>query len=142
MTAEVDELVISTDQADRARQAAERVCQEAKFRLCRAPVASLVDEIVSEAMCISEVSKDLRRTKTSSAKLQNVEGDNKKLKENRSSLEKEHMDWIKREKRGVVPVLKEVKFLQGKLAEVGKRSKTFRDRSAKVAAEEASMERV
>lgn len=141
MMAEVDQLVLSTDEAHRARQAAENECARAVASLGRAHVESLVDELVSEAMATSTLTQDLRQTKAALAKLRHTDDNNKKLKESLQTLGKEHADVVKREKRGVGPVLKEVKFLQGKLSEIEKKNKNLREKVAKLSSEKACNDR-
>lgn len=141
MTAEVEELVLSTDHADYARRVAERESAEAVAELGRAQVKSLVDEIVSEAMSVSLIGKDLRQSESKLAKLQNVNDNNIKLKDSLTTLQKEHSEVVRREKRGVGPVLKEKKFLQGKVSDLENKSRALREKSTRTTTEKASVER-
>lgn len=141
MIAEVEVLLATGEEAERARYAAEQECTEANSKLASMLMGSMVDEIVTEVMTTSLMSGKLQDTQASLAELGNVGVENDGLKRNIAALRKEHTELVKRDKRGVGPVLKEVKFLQGKLSDLEKKHKAFRQTVTKTASEKAAVER-
>lgn len=141
MIAEVEVLLATGEEAERARLAAEQECAEANSKLANKLVGSMLDEIVTEVMTTSLMSDKLEHIQASLAELRNVNIENDGLKRNLAVLQREHTEVVKRDKRGVGPVLKEVKFLQGKLSDLEKKHKTLRQTVTKTASEKAAIGR-
>lgn len=141
MIAEVGVLVSTSEEAEEARRAAERECAAVNSVLASMLMGSLVGEIVTEAMTRSELSGEFQETQKRLHELDDVKGKNEVLKESFCKLQKEHAEVVKREKRGVGPVMKEVKILQGKLSDLEKKNKNMRQSSTKTMSEKACLEK-
>lgn len=141
MLAEVNQLVATSEESVTGRIAAEHECDDALRKLARAQAASLVDELVSEAMTSSFLSVDLKEARKSLKQMDVVTSENKSIKEQFTALKKEYAEMARREKRGIGPVLKEAKLAQGKLADCENKLKSARQTASKVASERAALER-
>lgn len=141
MIAEVEVLLATSEEAERARASAENECAEVNSMLARQVASSLVGEVVTEVVTTSLVSGELKEAKANLDVLRNVKKKNSDLQCDISSLRKEHADIVKREKRGIGPILKDVKFLEGKLADLDRKYKTVRQSASQSSSEKAAVER-
>lgn len=141
MIAEVEVLLATSEEAERARASAENECAEVNSMLARQVASSLVGEVVTEVVTTSLVSGELKEANANLEVLRNVKKKNSDLQCDLSSLRKEHADIVKREKRGIGPILKEVKCLEGKLADLDRKYKTVRQSASQSSSEKAAVER-
>lgn len=141
MVAEVEVLVSTSEEAEAARRAAEKECAAANSAVTNMLMGSLVGEIVTEAMARSELSGKIRKMENELCKFEDVKKKNETLGDSLCKLQKEHGEVVKRERRGVGPVIKEVKILKGKLSELEKKNKNLRQSSTKTISEKASLEK-
>eukprot|EP00178_Gracilaria_changii_P009086 TRINITY_DN268_c0_g1_i1.p2 TRINITY_DN268_c0_g1~~TRINITY_DN268_c0_g1_i1.p2 ORF type:complete len:1134 (-),score=265.78 TRINITY_DN268_c0_g1_i1:8939-12340(-) len=117
MNDELGALVSASEQATRDRLVAERECDEALNALARSQAASLVDEIVTDAMNTSSLTHDLRDANRKLSVMGAIKKQNNELKAEVVTLQKELSEMRKREKRGVGPVMKEVRQEHSKRVE-------------------------
>lgn len=141
MKVEVDLLVGAVDEANRAQMTAERECEEAMGTLARAQASSLVDEIVSEAMSTSFLSTDLKKARRELVAMEDLQKELHSMKDVMGTLRKEHSDMVRRENRGIGPLLKELKNSKTKLVECETKLKGVRQAAQKSCSEQAAFNR-
>lgn len=141
MEAEVQHLVSVADNAQRAQNAAQSEWEQAMSLLATAQTASLVDELIEGAMMISEREKKIS---VAASELQRYQGIEELLTDTSTKLkttEKTLSEALKREKRGVGPVLKEKTALQSKMQDLDGKLKGARQNLSKMQAEKAALQR-
>lgn len=141
MEAEVEQLVSVADNAERSRETAQTEWAQAMSLLKRAQAKSIVDEIVEGAMMISERDRTITTHENEIERIRVVE---KKYEETLSKLtvtEKTLSDALKREKRGVGPVLKEKSALEKKLHDTEGKLKGAKENGQRLQSEKAGIER-
>lgn len=141
MAAEVSHLVATIEDASQQRNAAEREADEATLLLSRATAASLVDEVVSEAMSTSLLTGELRNAEQKFQQMKAVRSENDQVKQKLSILQKEHMEMARREKRGIGPILKQCKASEAKLSDTESKLKAVKDSVSKLKIDKAATER-
>lgn len=141
MEAEVDHLVSVADDAQRAQNAAQNEWEQAMSLLATAQTASLVDEIVEGAMMISERDKKINAAEQQLLRFAGVEEVLADTSEKLKCTEKTLADSLKREKRGVGPVLKDKMVLQSKLTDIDGKLRSAKQNASKLQTEKATLER-
>lgn len=141
MEAEVETLVCQSSAAEEARRAAERECTEAHRALGNGLVMSIVESVVTEALTKSEVRDELKLSKRRGEQLIKLKGSFGDLKAQHGNLVKEHAEAMKRERRGVGPVMKEVRMLQNKLADYEKKYRSLKQNMARAGSEKTGIEK-
>jgi centromeric protein E len=141
MSAEVEMLSEAAEEASRSRTAAEDECSEAMSALAKAQSAALVGEMITTAMAASELKGELRGAEDRVRSLQHVQARAGELSQKLSVADLQLSEALRREKRGVGPVLKEVNVLKAKLADSSNRLKCNKQTSSKTASEKAALEK-
>lgn len=141
MMAEVEALVSTCEEVEAARCEAERECARANSALAGSITGLIVNDVVTEAVIRAEVRGEVREMGDRLVEMEVVKEKNSGLRQRLGELEKEHAEVVKREKRGVGPVMREMKILQGKLGEAEKKCKTLRQTSNKLGSEKVALER-
>ncbi|PXF49781.1 Kinesin-like protein KIN-7I [Gracilariopsis chorda] len=139
MADEVQILIASSEQATKERLAAEKECDDALSTLARSQAASLVDEIVTQAMNTSTLTRQVKEGERKLSIMSAVTKENAQLKKERQSLQKEISEFRKREKRGIGPVMKEARQEYTKRVDVENKLKSVRKQLQKLKTERASM---
>lgn len=141
MSDEVQLLVAGSEDATMGRIAAEQDCDRALSMLAKAQTRSLVDEIVTHAMTKSEATKDLKIAQRKLLSMDKVVKEKQTMKETLIGLRKEHTDAIRREKRGIGPVLKEAKQAQNKVNDLENKLRSAKQANQKMNSEKTGLER-
>lgn len=141
MQREVAELVRAVEESNRYRDMAEHECEEAHFALARATAKSLVDEIVSEAMSTSSLKADLRAAGMKLKAMDAIKAENESTQENLANLRKQIIEFQKREKRGIGPVLKDCKTAQNKLSETENKLRSAKQNFNQLSMEKSRLDR-
>lgn len=141
LAAEVDALADAAEEANKMRETAEEECEQAFGALATSHAQSIVDELVSSAMLLSETEQAVSSAEARIKDLPRLEAEASNLGERLAATERELSEALKREKRGVGPVLKEVSALKNKLTESENRWKSTRQTVSKLQTEKAAMER-
>ena len=141
MRREVELLAAASEEASMGRICAERECADAMSALASAEARSLVDEMISEAVTKSLATRELRSAKCEIEGLKQVEGENEGLRVEIKTLKKSNVELIRRDKRGVGPVLKELNAVKSKLGECEGKIRGLKQMGSKKESERAGLER-
>ncbi|CAN8064739.1 unnamed protein product [Agarophyton chilense] len=139
MSEEVGALISSSEQATRERLAAEKECEEALTTLARTQAASLVDEIVTDAMNTSSLTTEVKKAHRKLSAMEAVKKEREELNAQLRAVQKELSDMRRREKRGIGPVMKEVRQEHNKRVEAETKLKVTRKQLQTFKTEKASM---
>ncbi len=141
MEAEVEQLVSVADNAERSRETAQTEWAQAMSLLKKAQAKSIVDEIVEGAMMISERDRTII---THENEIRRIRGVEQKYEETTSKLsvtEKTLSDALKREKRGIGPLLKEKSAMEKKMGDIEGKLKGAKENGQRLQSEKATLER-
>lgn len=136
---ELQFLIASNEQATKERLAAEKECGDALSALARSQAASLVDEIVTQAMNTSTLTRQVKEGERKLSIMSEITKENAQLKKERQTLQKEIVEFRKREKRGIGPVMKEARQENMKRVDAENKLKSVRKQLHKLKTERASM---
>jgi centromeric protein E len=141
MSAEVNALAEAAEEAHRLRTVTEQQYELVMQKLARAEAASLVDEIISTSMTISESRFDLEEARTRLHRLDALELESQRFASKNSSLEQQLGELRAREKRGLGPILKEKNMLSEKLSDMERKLKSSKQVASKASSEKTTLEK-
>lgn len=141
MESEVVMLEAAADSAQRAQNNSAIELEQAMSLLATAQVTSLVDEIFEGACMISERDGKLNAAEKEIKRLEGVQAVLAETSAKFAVSEKSLGEALKREKRGVGPVIKEKMALQKKLVDVESKLKDVRQKLSTANTEKAGVER-
>ncbi|KAI0559641.1 Kinesin motor [Gracilaria domingensis] len=139
MDEEVGALIASNEQATRDRLISERECEEALNSLARSQAASLVNEMVSDAINTSSLTSEVKEANRKLSVMDAIKKENDTFKKEMAVLQKDLSEIRRREKRGVGPVMKEVRQEHNKRVEAESKLKAIRKQLQTFKTEKASM---
>lgn len=141
MASEVESLAEAAEEANKMRAAAEEDCENAMTAMAQSHAYSLVHELINTAMVVSESRSELKYVRGRLGEVEGLEREKSSLSDKVSALDRELGDALKREKRGVGPVLKEVNTLKSKLSESENQLKSTRQTLNKIKNEKTTTEK-